>query len=238
MVIDIPTGRGVKIKTTQEAEELAKKFIELGKKLGIKVNCLSTFADQPIGYGIGPALEAREVLKTVSERKGPKDLIDKVTSLSSVLLGFKKIKSPEEKIKHIIESGKAEKKLREIIEAQGGDPKIKPEDIPIGEKHIKVKSNKSGRVLWIDNHFITRIARTAGAPKDKGAGILLHKKLGDTVKKGDILFEIYSHKDYKLKRALEIFENNKVVGVGKKYSIVLAEIPEEKERSKYFILER
>ncbi|MFC2143845.1 AMP phosphorylase, partial [Candidatus Aenigmatarchaeota archaeon] len=238
VVIDIPTGRGVKVKTTQEAQELAKKFIELGKKLGIKVNCLSTFADQPIGYGVGPALEAREVLKTVSAGRGPKDLIDKVTSLSSVLLNFKRIKSPEEKIKHIIESGKAEKKLREIIEAQGGDPKIKPEDIPIGEKHIKVKSNKSGRVLWIDNHFITRIARTAGAPKDKGAGILLHKKLGDTVKKGDILFEIYSHKDYKLKRALEIFENNKVVGVGKKYSIVLAEIPEEKERSKYFILER
>jgi AMP phosphorylase len=238
VVIDIPTGRGVKIKTTQEAEDLANNFIELGKKLKIKVNCVSTFADQPIGYGIGPALEAREVLNTIKNGKGPKDLIDKVTCLSSVLLDFKNVKNPKDKIFHILKSGRAEKKLREIIAAQGGDPKIKPEDIPVGEKSIKVKSNKSGRVLWINNHFITRMARIAGAPNNKGAGILLHKKLADKVKKGDILFEIFAEKNYNLKRALKIFEEKNVVGVGKKYSIVLAEIPEEEERKKYFILER
>ncbi|UCD07273.1 MAG: AMP phosphorylase [Candidatus Aenigmatarchaeota archaeon] len=238
LVIDIPTGRGVKVKTTQEAEDLANKFIDLGKKLKIKVDCVSTFADQPIGYGVGPALEAREALSTIEDGKGPKDLIDKVTCLSSVLFDFKKINNPKDKISHILKSGKADKKLREIIAAQGGDPKIKPEDIPVGKKSIKVKSNKSGRVLWINNHFITRMARVAGAPKNKGAGILLHKKLADKVKRGDILFEIYAESGYKLKKALDIFEKKNVVGVGKKYSIVLAEIPEEEKRKKYFILER
>ena len=238
VVIDIPTGRGVKIKTTQEAEDLAFKFIELGKKLKINVNCVSTFADQPIGYGIGPALEAREALNIVRNGKGPKDLLDKVTCLSSVLLDFKKIRNPKNKVAEILRSGKVDRKMREIIEEQGGNPKIRPEDIPVGDKVLKIKSNRSGRVLWINNLFMTRIARTAGAPKYKGAGILLHRKLGDKVKRGDVLFEIYSDKDYKLKKALEIFENNNVFGVGKKYSIVLAEIPEEEERKKYFILER
>lgn len=238
VVIDIPTGRGVKIKTPQEAEDLAKKFIDLGKKLGIKVNCVSTFADQPIGYAIGPALEARETLNTIERGVGPKDLLDKVNCLGSVLLDFKGIRKSSHKICEILKSGKANKKLREIIEAQGGDPKIKPEDIPVGQKKIKIKSNTSGKVLWINNHFITRIARMAGAPKDKGAGILLHRKLGDPVKKGDVLFEIYAEKNYKLKMALKIFEGSKVFGVGKKYSIVLAEIPEEHEKKKYFILER
>ena len=238
VVIDIPTGRGVKIKTPQEAEDLAIEFIELGKKLKINVNCISTFADQPIGYGIGPALEAREVLNTIENGKGPKDLIDKVSCLSSVLFDFKKIKNPKDKISHILKSGKADRKLRDIIAAQGGDPKIKPEDIPVADKVVKIKSNKSGRVLWINNHFITRMARVVGAPKDKGAGILLHRKLADKVKKGDILFEIYAEKNYKLRKALEIFEEKNVFGVGKKYSIVLAEIPEEEERKKYFILER
>lgn len=238
VVIDIPTGMGVKIKTPSEAEDLARRFIDLGKRLGIRVECLSTFADQPIGYGIGPALEAREVLSTMEMGRGPKDLIDKITALASVLFDFKKIKNPQDKIHHIITSGKANRKLREIIEAQGGHPRIKPDDIPVGEHTVKIKSNKSGKVLWINNLYIKRIARTAGAPKDKGSGIMLHKKLGDKVKKGDILFELYAEKKNKLKDALKLIEETKVIGVGKKYSIVLAEIPEEQEKRKYFILER
>lgn len=238
VVIDIPTGKGVKIKTPQEAEDLAHRFIDLGKKLRIKVECLSTFADQPIGYGIGPSLEAREALSTIEKGRGPKDLIDKTVALSSVLFDFNKVNNPSKKIMEILSTGKANKKLRSIIEAQGGNPKIRPDDIPVGEKSIKIKSTKSGKVLWINNHYIKRIARTAGAPKDKGAGILLHKKLGDKVNKDDILFELYAEKGHKLKEALKLVEEAKVVGVGKKYSIVLAEIPEEEEKRKYFILER
>ena len=139
----------------------------------------------------------------------------------------------------ILKSGKADRKLREIIESQGGNPRIRPDDIPVGDRVVKIKSNASGKVLTIDNGMITRIARTAGAPKDKGAGICLHRKMGDKVSRGDTLFEIYSEKTFKLNEALRIMKGKNVVNVGKKYSIVLEEIPEDEDKQKrYFIMER
>lgn len=238
VVIDIPTGRGVKIKTIGEAEELGNRFIELGKRLGIKVNCVSTFADQPIGHGIGPALEAKELLETVSKRRGPQDLINKALDLASVLLEFGGVKNGREKAWSLIRSGKTEKKLRQIIEAQGGDPKIKPEDLDIGQYSTKIRSNVSGMVLWVNNASIAQIAREAGAPKDKGAGIYLHKKLGDKVKKGDTIFEIFAEQNYKLNRAIGLAKESNVVGIGKEHEMVLAEIPEEGEEKKYFFIDR
>jgi AMP phosphorylase len=238
VVIDIPTGRAVKIKSIEEAQDLGKKFIELGKKLGIKVECVSTMGEQPIGYGIGPALEAREALQTAITGRGPEDLIEKVAHLSSVLFDFKGMRNSEQKAREIIRSGKTGRKLRQIIEAQGGNPNIKPDDIPIGDRVIRIKSPTSGKVFWINNSSIARIAREAGAPKNKGAGILLHKKLNDVVKKGEVLFEIFAEKTYKLNRALKVSEDLNIMGIGKEYEMVLAEIPEEEERKKYFILER
>lgn len=238
LVIDIPTGRAVKFKTIAEAEELGTKFIQLGKKLGINVECASTFAEQPIGYAVGPALEAREALKIADTGRGPDDLINKVVHLSSVLFDFKGIRDSEKKAMDIIRSGKLGRKLRSIMAAQGGNPRLKPDDIPIGTHSTKIKSMKSGRVWWIDNRAIIQIARAAGAPFDKGAGLVMHKKLNDPVKKGDILFEIYSEQLYKLNRSLEMVENLDMMGIGKKYDMVLAEIPEDEEEHKYFILER
>ncbi|MEM7822854.1 MAG: AMP phosphorylase [Candidatus Aenigmatarchaeota archaeon] len=238
LVIDIPTGRGAKIKTIGEANELAGQFIELGKRLDINTKCISTFGEQPLGYCIGPALEAREALETLMNiGKQPFDLIDKVTEIASALLEFKGIRNAREKVRQIIKSGKAEKKLREIIEAQGGDSKIKPDEIPIGDKCAKIKSVAKGRVLWINNHAIATIAREAGAPADKGAGIILRKKLGDDVKEGDVLFEIYAEKNYKLERALKLTEELNVMGIAERQSMLLAKIPEERHK-KVFILER
>jgi len=153
------------------------------------------------------------------------------------LFRFRGIKEPEKKAFQIIKSGKAEKKFREIIEAQGGNRKVKPEDIPVGDKKVKIHSARGGFVLWINNSDIIKLARTAGAPKDKGAGIVIHKKIGDKVKKGDILFEIYAEKAYKLNRALKLAEEMDVYGIGKKYEMMLAKIPKEKNNS-YFVLER
>ena len=238
LVIDIPTGKGVKVKTIAEAQELGSKFIHLGKKLGISVECVSTLGDQPVGYGIGPALEAREVLKTLLEGRGPADLIDKVSNLASVLFDFAGFKDGKQKALDIIKSGKAGKKLTEIIEAQGGNPKIKAEGIPIGPESVEIKSRKSGQVLWINNRVITQTAREAGAPKDKEAGILLHKKTNDNVKKGETLFEIYAKKKHKLKRALKFLRTQDVMKIGKPHEMVLTEIPKEEEKEEFFILER
>jgi AMP phosphorylase len=239
VVIDIPTGRGAKVKTTGEAQELGYNFIRLGREMGIRVNCVSTFGEQPIGYGIGPALEAREALATISmhAHRTPWDLMGKVFHLANHLFDFKGIRNGEDKALHIWRSGKAEKKLRQIIEAQGGDPKIKPSDIPVGSRKVSVASAKSGQVLWISNGELIQIARGAGAPKDKGAGIMLHKKLNSGVKRGEPLFEIYAEKTYKLNRALELAKSLEPFGVGDRKGMVYTDIPKEKHE-RYFILER
>ncbi len=237
LVIDIPTGRGTKVKTIGEANELAKKFIDLGSKLGMRVSCCSTFGEQPLGYGVGPALEAREALQAALTGRGPFDVVDKLVNIAGTLLAFKGLRNPKEKALEILRSGKVGKKLKEIIAAQGGNPKIRPQDIPIGPECVRVTSAKSGKVWWISNESIIRIARETGAPKNKGAGILLCKKIGDPVRKGDTLFTIYSEKNYKLNRALGLTETLDIMGVGKQFNMVLARLPEE-EHEKRFILER
>lgn len=237
VVIDIPTGRAVKTKSIEEAQELGSKFIDLGKRLGIKVECVSTFAEQPIGYGIGPALEAREALKTALTGRGPEDLIEKVAHLASVLFDFAHMRNSKKKALEFIRSGKTGKKLLQIIDSQGGNPRIRPEDIPVGDKVMRVKSTVSGKIFWFNNASIAQIAKIAGAPKDKGAGVVLHKKLNDRVRKGETLFEIYAEKVYKLNRALKASRELNIMGIGKDYEMVLAEIPREEEH-KYFILER
>jgi len=200
VVIDIPVGLEAKMKSREEAEKLAKKFILLGKDLGIKVDCGITNGNQPIGYAIGPALEAKEALETIMGIKQPADLVDKVTSLSGLLLSMCG-KGNVATAKKILNSGMAEKKLRQIIGAQGGNPKIMPDDIPFADYKISIKSDSGGIVTGISDDKIAYVARVAGAPKDKLAGIMLNKKIGDRVKKGDVLFTIFAEKKQKLSKA-------------------------------------
>jgi len=238
LVIDIPTGEEAKVKTTKDAETLAERFIELGKMLRINTVGASTYGEQPIGFAIGPALEAREALSTLMYRKGPPDLVDKVAHLAGILLDFKLGGGGKKASLRLLRNGKAYKKLKDIILAQGGDPNIKPGDLPIGSKHVEVKSNVNGCVGWINNSAVVEIARAAGTPKDKGAGILLHKKMGDKVKKGQTLFEIYAEKSYKLERALRLARELKILGIGKTFQMLIKKIPPRIEHPKYFILER
>jgi AMP phosphorylase len=237
VVIDIPTGRETKIRTKEEFENLADEFIQLGRKLGIKVECVSTFADQPIGHAVGPMLEAREALSAVMKGHGPPDLIDKATTLAGVLLEFAGAKNGKQAALDILKTGKAHKKLCEIIEAQGGNPNIRPDDLSPGDKVAEFKSSKSGKVLWMSNKSIGIIAREAGAPRDKGAGIYFKKKLGDKVMRGETLFEIYADKSGKLSRAIDSVHKLDIIGIGKERGMLLEKVPHIEEE-RYFILER
>ncbi|MCP8308122.1 MAG: AMP phosphorylase [archaeon] len=238
VVIDLPTGRGSKIKTIGEAQHLARNFIELGERLGIKVECAVTFGEQPIGFAVGPALEAREALQALMG-KGPVDLQDKAINLASMLLEMSGVECSRDEATRILRTGKAEAKLREIISSQGGNPRIKPEDIKVGDKVAKVVSNHDGKVLWINNNDIVQIAREAGAPKEKGAGVLLKVKIGNEVVKGDVLFEIYAERSQKLESAFALAENLKPIGVGQRYDVmIMSRIPAKAQHERAFILER
>jgi len=216
VVIDIPVGRGAKTKTIGEGHALANDFIDLGKRLGINVQCTLTFGEQPLGYAIGPALEAKEALNAIAGND-PSDLKEKATSIAGALLEMVGFKNGKKQAENILHSGKAERKLREIIEAQGGNPKIKPEDIEIGSKKAEIVAEKNGRVLWISNESIAQIAREAGAPKEKGAGVVLKAKLGEQIRKSEHLFEIYAENNVRLEAALELAMNLQPIGVSKRF---------------------
>jgi len=215
IVVDIPTGRGVKIKTIEEAHTLAQDFIDLGKRLGIDVQCAITFGEQPLGYTIGPALEAKEALSTIMGN-GPADLKEKAVNVAGILFEMVGIENGKKKAESILRSGEAERKLREIIGAQGGNSKIMPDDIKIGDKKSEVTTTEDGRVLWINNESIAQVAREAGAPKEKGSGVMLKVKLEDQIRKGEILFEIYAERSTKLEAALGLAEKLNPIRVSEK----------------------
>ena len=237
LVIDIPCGRGTKVKTIGDADLLAKDFIEMGNRLDIKTQCSITYGEQPIGYTIGPALEAREALEVIMRKRNVPDLIDKTKHIARMLLKMTG-KDGEKLVDEILKSGKAEEKLRQIIFEQGGDAEIQPENIEIGKYGIDIHADRKGYVLWMNNHRLAAIARAAGAPKDKQAGILLYKKIGDRAEKDKKLFTIYADKPRKLKRAQVVLEEEEVVAVGERREMLIHEVREHPVHKKSFILER
>lgn len=237
LVIDIPCGRGTKVKTIGDADLLAKEFIEMGKRLDIKTECAITYGEQPVGYTIGPALEAKEALEVLMRKRNVPDLIDKTKHIANMLLKMTG-KDGEKLVDEVLKSGRAEEKLRQIIFEQGGDAEIQPEDIEVGKYGIDIHADRKGYVLWMNNHILAAIARAAGAPKDKQAGILLYKKIGDSVEKDEKLFTIYADKTRKLKRAQTVFAEEDVVAVGERREMLVHEVREHPVHKKSFILER
>jgi AMP phosphorylase len=239
VVIDIPTGMGAKIKTRTEAYTLASDFVDMGKRLGLNIQCALTFGEQPLGCGIGPALEAREALETLMGA-GPSDLREKAVSLSGILFEMVGVENPRDMAEEMINSGKALKKMREIIAAQGGNPAVKPEDLPVGPESANLFSSQAGKVLWLSTDDIVRIAREAGCPKEKGAGVVLHAKLGDTVHKDGVLLEIYAERSSKLESALALAKQLSPIVLSKKpeEKMVLDRVPEQATHEKTFMLDR
>jgi AMP phosphorylase len=225
LVVDIPMGPGVKVETMEEARKLAQSFVELGERFKMWIKCGITYGGQPVGHTVGPALEAREALSAL-QGDGPASLIEKSTALAGMLLemgGVAPQNRGKEVAKEILSSGKALKKMREIIEAQGGNPNVKPEDIPVGEHNISIKAPCDGFVTNVNNAAITSIAQAAGAPVEKGAGVFLRWKRGYKVKEDDVILEIYAERESKLTEAYSVAQKTKPVTVE---GMLLHEIPE------------
>ena len=238
LVVDIPTGRGAKMKTIGEGELLARDIIELGRRLGIRTHRILTLGEQPVGNTIGPALEAKEALEVLMNQKQVPDLTDKVCRIAGGMFELLGKKNGFSLAKKILESGKAEQKMREIIKAQGGNPSINPEDILIGKYLISVHSEKSGQVLWMENRIIVEIGRAAGGPKDKGAGIVFNKKLGDHVEKGELLFTVYAEKSYKLDRVKYLLASRSPMSIGKRSDMLIHKITESPVVERTFVIDR
>ena len=211
LVLDIPVGGGTKFPTPDDGKNFAYIFKEIARNVGIDAECALTLAHQPIGHCIGPAIEAKEALTLLRDYlAGPNSLIEKSTSLAGILLemGGKAEKGKGQNLaKEILKSGKAYEKMKQIIEIQGGDPNILPDEIKLGPYEKEFKATKEGHITEVNNAIINQIAKAAGCPNSKTSGVEIHKKQGARIKEGDLIFKIYSDSPSKLKRAEKIYNS-------------------------------
>jgi AMP phosphorylase len=222
LVIDIPTGAGTKVPTMEGAKEYAKDFVDLGERLGIHVECAITYGEQPVGRAIGPALEAREAIAILEGETHPSSVIEKACGMAGMLLEMGGMKRGEAQAQELLMSGKALDKFREIVAAQGGDPNIKSTDIKIGQYSYDITANRCGYVNGINNKELVALARAAGSPWDKGAGVLLHKKRGNRVDDGEPVLTIYADIRAKLDQAVELSRKLNPVTIE---GMILARLP-------------
>jgi AMP phosphorylase len=206
LVLDIPVGPNAKVESMELAKKYGRDFIAIGDELGMIVECAITYGGQPIGRAIGPQLEAREALEALENKKVPNSVLEKSVSLAGMILelGDEPPGSGSEKAKELICNGKALEKLKEIIEAQGGDPEVTSETIEVGKHNQVVTSDRDGYVDSINNKSIIKVSRAAGTPKSKGAGIMIHKKTGMKVDKNEPIYTVYADSKLKLEEAIKI----------------------------------
>ncbi|MFC5271981.1 thymidine phosphorylase family protein [Adhaeribacter terreus] len=214
VVIDIPVGKTAKVRSAEEAEVIRQKMEAVAAAINLKLKVVLTDGSQPVGRGIGPALEALDVLAVLrNEENAPEDLRERAVMLAAEMLeisgtvgqGQGKVRASE-----ILLSGEAYQKFLRICKAQGGF-----REPVVGKFTFEVLSTVFGKVLEIDNRKLARIAKLAGAPKAKGAGMLFLSPLGREIQVGDVLFTLYAEAEGELEYAKEFLSNlNEVLVIG------------------------
>ena len=204
LLVDIPTGAGTKVPDKDAAHAYVRDFTDLGRLLGINIKCAVTYGGQPVGYAIGPNLEARECISVLEGSDHPNSVIEKACELAGMLLEMGGIPNGSVRAKELLSSGAAMKKFREIVAAQGGNYDISSNDLKPGKYVQTVQAVKAGYINSVNNKALVAIAKAAGSPSDKGAGILLSKKQGQRVEVGDVVYTIYADSEAKCIRAREL----------------------------------
>ena len=195
LVLDIPVGPTAKVATMPEAQRLRRLFEYVAKRMGLMLEVVITDGRQPVGNGIGPALEARDVMQVLENHPAtPADLRQKSLRLAGRMLEF----DPDVRggdgfaiARDILDSGRALRKMQDIIQAQGGKP-FDVNNPPLAPLTYPVRAATTGTVVNIDNLQLAHIARQAGAPRAQGAGVDLRAKLGQQVQAGDLLYTVYA----------------------------------------------
>ncbi|YBW41281.1 thymidine phosphorylase family protein (plasmid) [Nitrobacter sp. TKz-YC01] len=208
LLIDLPVGPTAKLTNATDAMRLRKLFEFVGDHFGIAVEVITTDGCQPIGSGIGPVLEAEDVIAVLTnDANAPTDLREKSLRLAAHLLEY----DPQlrggngyARARELLDSGAALKKMQAIIDAQG--PPACRNDI--GKLTLDVAAASDGTISEIDCLQLNRLGRTAGAPIDKGAGIKLFGKIGDHVEKGQPLYRIHAYDQSELDLAANAAKAN------------------------------
>lgn len=208
IIIDIPYGKGAKIRTIEKAKKLGTKFKEISKKFKLKLRVVYTEGSEPIGNGLGPRLEMLDILSVLKNSPNlPEDLKEKSLFLSAELMKLCKIKNARKKAEKILSSGKAYEKFKEIINAQNGkkdfDKRINSLKLARYKKIIKAK--QSGRITEISNEGMNSLCRILGTPETISAGAYLHKHVGK-IKKAEPILTLYSESRTKMKEATKFLK--------------------------------
>ncbi len=215
LLIDIPVGPSAKVRHMRQAQRLRKLFEFVADQLNIHMEVIITDGRQPVGSGIGPVLECRDVMQVLQNApNAPNDLRQKSLRLAGRILEF----DPDVRggqgfsiARDILDSGRALTMMNNIISAQGEQSTA----FKLGKLTYDVLAPAEGVVINIDNLQMAHIARFAGAPMDKGAGVDLFKKLGDKVKKGDPLYRIYSEFSADFEFSKGLAQRNSGYSIGK-----------------------
>ena len=195
LLLDIPIGPSAKMRSMPQAQRLKRLFEYVARRLNLTLDVVISDGRQPIGAGIGPVLEARDVMRVLeNDPLAPMDLRQKALRLAGRMIEF----SPDVRggegfaiARDILDSGRALSKMNDIVQAQGAHA-FDPQQLTLGPLSFEVRAERSGVVCGIDNLQMARIARFAGAPTVKQAGVDLARKLGEAVQAGDLLYKVYA----------------------------------------------
>ncbi|KGM97542.1 thymidine phosphorylase [Clostridium novyi A str. 4552] len=228
IVLDVKTGSGAFMKTEENSFALAREMVDIGNHVGRNTIGVVTDMDQPLGYAIGNALEIKEAIDTL-KGEGPEDLTELCLTLGShmIVLGGKAENASEARVmlEEVIKNGKGIEKLKEFVAAQGGNPNSVDDTslLPSASIVEPVLATEDGYVKAIKADDVGIAALVLGAGRetkeseiDLGVGLVLHKKIGDFVKKGEAIATIYANNEDKKKesekrlRAAYTFTNEKV----------------------------
>jgi len=203
LVLDVKTGDGAFMKSFEDAKALAQTMVEIGRGMGKKVAALITDMDQPLGHAVGNALEVVECVETLKGR-GPNDLESLSLELAARMLQLggvtTQLEAARARVRDALASGAGLRKLREIVELQGGDPRAvdDPALLPQAREALPLRAERDGRVTRIACGAVGHAAMLLGAGRetvesaiDPAVGLVLHKKVGELVIQGEPLLTMH-----------------------------------------------
>ncbi|MCC2527500.1 MULTISPECIES: pyrimidine-nucleoside phosphorylase [Bacillus] len=227
IVLDVKTGAGAFMKTEEDAAELAKAMVRIGNKVGRQTMAVISDMSQPLGFAIGNALEVKEAIDTL-KGEGPEDLHELVLTLGSQMVVLAKkagtLDEARAKLEEVMKNGKALEKFKDFLKNQGGDSSIvdDPSKLPQAAYHIDVPAKEAGVISEIVADEIGVAAMLLGAGRatkedeiDLAVGIMLRKKVGDKVEKGEPLVTLYANRENVDEVIAKVYDNIRIAAEAK-----------------------